>query len=52
MKYIDLSFIKPDKDCEVCDQEYVCFECEHTSKRKISKSKMGSSRLGYKISRT
>ena len=31
MKYIDLDFIKPDKDCDQCDfiNNYCCFECEH-----------------------
>ena len=31
MKYIDLDFIKPDKDCDQCDfiNDYCCFECEH-----------------------
>ena len=34
MKYIDLDFIKPNEDCIrennrfMCDDEYVCFECE------------------------
>jgi len=29
-KYIDLEFVKPNKDCEVCDHvnDYVCFDCE------------------------
>ena len=31
MKYINLDFIKPDKDCDQCDfiNNYCCFECEH-----------------------
>ena len=30
MKYIDIDFVKPDKDCKICDQvnDYVCFDCE------------------------
>ena len=40
MKYIDLNFVKPNKDCEVCDQEYVCFECESIQvKEKYPKAK-------------
>ncbi len=29
-KYIDIDFVKPDKDCKICDQvnDYVCFDCE------------------------
>ena len=26
---IDLDFVKPSLDCNVCSTEYVCFECEH-----------------------
>ena len=31
MKYIDLDFIKPNEDCDLCDfiNNYCCFECEH-----------------------
>jgi hypothetical protein len=30
MEYIDLDFIKPNKDCDICDHinDYVCFDCE------------------------
>ena len=33
MKYIDLDFVKPNKDCtqgcdNITDNAYVCFECE------------------------
>ena len=34
MKYIDINFVKPDKDCikennrTMCNDEYVCFDCE------------------------
>ena len=30
MKYIDLDFVKPDKDCVSCDHhnDYTCFSCE------------------------
>ena len=29
-KYIDIDFVKPDKDCKACDHinDYVCFDCE------------------------
>jgi hypothetical protein len=30
MEYINLDFVKPDKDCVSCDHydDYTCFECE------------------------
>ena len=30
LKYINLDFVKPDKDCNSCDHhdDYTCFECE------------------------
>ena len=30
LKYINLDFVKPDKDCKSCDlhDDYTCFECE------------------------
>ena len=30
MQYLNLDFIKPNKDCKVCDHinDYVCFDCE------------------------
>ena len=31
LKYINLDFITPSKDCDECDfiNNYCCFECEH-----------------------
>ena len=30
IKYIDINFVQPSKDCDICDyiNEYVCFDCE------------------------
>tara|TARA_R100001369_G_scaffold90922_1_gene130806 strand:- start:255 stop:497 length:243 start_codon:yes stop_codon:yes gene_type:complete len=45
MKYIDLDFVKPNKDCtqgcdNITDNAYVCFECEHIQiKEKYPNSK-------------
>jgi len=41
MKYINLDFIEPNKDCNLCDFEndYCCFDCEHQQiKEKYPKS--------------
>jgi hypothetical protein len=36
VKYIDIDFIKPNKDCKICDQvnDYVCFDCESIQVKK------------------
>jgi hypothetical protein len=30
MKYINIDFIIPNKDCKICDyiNDYICFDCE------------------------
>jgi hypothetical protein len=35
-KFIDIDFVEPNKDCELCDHEndYVCFDCESEQVRK------------------
>ena len=35
--YLDIDFIKPNKDCKTCDQinDYVCFDCESIQVKEI-----------------
>ena len=44
MEYINLDFLKPNKECDICDNitdnNYICFECEHYQvKKKYPNSK-------------
>ena len=42
MEYIDINFVKPNKDCKTCDHinNYVCFDCENIQvKEKYPKAK-------------
>ena len=35
--YLDIDFIKPNKDCKTCDHinDYVCFDCESIQVKEI-----------------
>ena len=35
-EYINLDFVKPNKDCNSCEHinDYTCFECEHLQVKK------------------
>ena len=34
-RYMTLKSVKPSKDCNVCDYEYVCFDCENEQIKKV-----------------